>query len=177
MTDPATLKPPRVEVICPFGHRMRTRNAPGSQMPCTRCHQDAGRTVLVTVPQGPGNAPTIRPAVEPPAPSPAHLAAVTRRRTGPATVACSGCHASVDLSVPPRPGEPAGWLLVGAGNPDGPDDRKSELLARCCSAECLAVVLPAIRERLAELPYQPADRPSSARTVSALMREMPYRRQ
>jgi hypothetical protein len=165
------LLPPRVAIMCPFGHRTRTRNPPGSQLPCVRCNQDSGRTVMITVPAGPDNSPTLRPP-EPP-PTPAALAQVTRRRTGPAQVQCSGCHATAELSVPLVAGEPAGWLTLGAGTPDGPDGRKSELLARCCSAECLAVILPRVKERLAELPYQPPDRPSSARSVAALMSERP----
>jgi hypothetical protein len=124
---------------------------------------------MVTVPAGPGNAPTFRPP-EPPA-SPAGLAQITRRRTGPASVQCSGCHAVVDLSAPPVEGEPAGWVALIAGTPDGP--RPGELLARCCSAECVAVILPAVKARLAELPYAVPDRPSRAGTVRALMAERP----
>jgi hypothetical protein len=124
---------------------------------------------MLTVPAGPGNQPAVRPP-EPPA-TPAGLAQAVRRRTGPAQAQCSGCHATVDLSSPPVDGEPAGWVTLIAGTPDGP--RAGELLARCCSAECLAVVLPAVRARLAELPYAAPDRPSRAGTVRALMAERP----
>jgi hypothetical protein len=48
-----------------------------------------------------------------------------------------------------------------------------ELLARCCSAECAAVILPAVRARVAEVPYAIPDRPSRAGTVRALMAERP----
>ena len=76
--------------------------------------------------------------------------------------------------IPAQPGEPAGWLTVGVGTPGGPEDRKSELLGRFCSPECLATALPLIKARLAELPYRPPDeRPSSANTVAQLMREVP----
>ncbi len=171
MTCPQTQLPPRVKVVCPFGHTTRTRQPEGTQMPCVPCNQEAGRTVMITVPAGPGNRPSIKPP-EPPA-SPAGIAQIARRRTGPASVQCSGCHASVDLSNPPLAGEPAGWVTLGAGVPDGPDGRKSELLARCCSAECVAVILPAVKARLADLPYAVPDRPSQAGSVSALMRERP----
>lgn len=96
-----------------------------------------------------------------------------RQRTGPPAVVCTGCRAEVSLSNPPQPGEPAGWLTVGAGTLDGPEGRKSELLGRFCSAECLATILPLIRQRLAELPYAVPDRPSRAATVAALMAERP----
>jgi hypothetical protein len=124
---------------------------------------------MLTVPAGPGNRPSIRPP-EPP-PTPAGVAQVLRQRTGPAQVQCSGCHATAELSSPPVPGEPAGWLVLGAGTPG--ESRPSELLARACSPECLALVLPAVKARLAELPYAPPDRPSSARTVAALLKEVP----
>ncbi len=116
--------------------------------------------------------------VRPPAPpaTPAGVGQVVRRRTGPASVQCSGCHAAVNLSSPPRPGEPAGWVTLTTGTPDGPEGRKAELLARCCSAECVALILPQIRERLAELPYAVPDRVSDARSVSPLMSEIPGRR-
>ena len=79
----------------------------------------------------------------------------------------------MNLSNPPAPGEPAGWVTLVAGTPDGPEGRKGELLARCCSAECVATILPAIKARLAELPYAVPDRVSRASTVAALMRERP----
>lgn len=127
--------------------------------------------VLVTVPEGPGNRPSIPPP--PPPPTPEGLAQVLRQRTGPPVMVCTGCRAEVRLSNPPAPGEPAGWITVGAGTPDGPEGRKSELLGRFCSAECLATTLPVIRQRLADLPYAVPDRPSRAATVAALMRETP----
>jgi hypothetical protein len=73
--------PPRVKVVCPFGHTTRTRQPEGAQVPCVACNQEAGRTVMITVPAGPGNRPTIRPP-EPPA-TPAGMAQITRRRTAP----------------------------------------------------------------------------------------------
>jgi hypothetical protein len=161
--------PPRVTVQCPFGHVTRTRQPEGSRLPCVRCNVEGSRTILVTVPAGPGNQPTVRPP-EPPA-TPVGVAQVLRKRTGPAQAQCSGCHATAGLSLPPVEGEPAGWITMIAGTPDGP--RPGELLARCCSAECAAVILPAVKARLAELPYAIPDRPSRAGTVRALMAERP----
>ena len=164
--------PPRVRIVCPAcGAITRTRQPEGTSMPCVPCSQNHGRTTMLIVPAGPGNTPSIRPPEPPPTPS--GVAGVLRRRTGPASVICTGCRSEVGLSNPPQPGEPAGWLTVGAGTPDGPADRKSELLGRFCSAECLATTLPLIKARLAELPYAVPDRPSRASTVAALMAEKP----
>lgn len=172
MTGPATQLPPRVRITCPAcGAVTRTRQPAGTSMPCVPCSQNHGRMTMLLVPAGPGNAPSIRPP-EPP-PTPAGVAQVLRQRTGPPMVVCTGCRAEVQLSNPPRPGEPAGWLTVGAGTPDGPEGRKSELLGRFCSAECLAATLPVIRQRLADLPYAVPDRLSRASTVAALMSERP----
>lgn len=170
MTQPQLT--PRTKVQCVHGHTTRTRQPPGTRLACTPCGQE-GRPVIITVPLGPGSQPTLRP--ETPA-SPAGLALLARRRTGPPEVQCSGCHGSAGMSSPPADGEPAGWLEIRAGVPDAPEGRRSELVTRACSAECLAVVLPAVRARLAELPYAPPDRPSSAATIGALMREIPGRR-
>ena len=166
----ATLKPPRVQATCTFGHVTRTRNPPGTVIPCVRCNQESGRTVMVTVPAGPGNRPTVPP---PPLP-PTGLAVISRKKTS-STALCSGCHALAPLSSPPRPGEPAGWLAIIVGVPDAPAGREGELLARVCSAECAALVLPAVAERLSQLPVAVADRPPAARSISALMRERPGR--
>ena len=96
----ATPEPPRVKAICSFGHVTRTRNPPGSTMPCVRCNVEDNRTVMVTVPEGPGNRPTVPP---PPLPaSPSALAVISRKRTS-TTVSCSGCHALASTSCPPPP--------------------------------------------------------------------------
>ena len=163
--------PPKAEAICSFGHRIRTRQPAGSQLPCTRCHVEDGRTVMVTVPAGVGNAPTIKPP-EPPTDR-SGMAQILRTRSNPTVVICTGCRAEVQLSSPPLPGEPAGWITVGVGTPDGPEGRKSELLGRFCGPECLAVTLPLIKSRLSELPYAPPDRVSNASTIDRLMSEIP----
>jgi hypothetical protein len=126
---------------------------------------------MLIVPAGPGNQPAIKPP-EPPR-TPSGLASVLRRRTGPASAICTGCRAEVQLSNPPQPGEPAGWLTVGAGTPDGPEGPKSELMGRFCTPECLATTLPLIKQRLADLPYAVPDRVSRASTVRQLMSERP----
>lgn len=167
----ATPKPPRVQATCSFGHVTRSRNPPGTVLPCVRCNVEHGRTVMVTVPAGPGNRPTVAP---PPLPTPTGLAVINRKKTT-STAQCSGCHALVQLSSPPQPGEPAGWLTLIVGVPDAPSGRHGELLARACSAECVALVLPAVAQRLSQLPVAVADRPPGARSISALMRERPGR--
>ena len=173
MNEPQpTLKPPRTKATCSFGHVTRTRNPPGTVIPCVRCNVENGRTVMVTVPEGPGNRPVIPPPPLPP--TPAGLAVINRKKTT-STAQCSGCHALAPLSSPPRPGEPAGWITMIAGVPDAPAGREGELLARVCSAECAALVLPAVAERLSQLPVALSDRPPAARSISALMRERPGR--
>ena len=167
-----TLKPPRVQATCNFGHVIRTRQPPGTQLPCTRCNVENGRTTMVVVPEGVGNRPTVAPPSLPPTPT--GLAVIARKKTT-GTVSCSGCHAMTQLSSPPQPGEPAGWLSLTVGVPDAPSGRHGELLARACSAECVALILPAVAERLAQLPVAVADRPPGARSISALMRERPGR--
>lgn len=110
---------------------------------------------MVTVP---APLPAVRP--EPP-PTPAGLDLITRRKTGPARYVCSGCHGS---TVPPALGEPApGWLSLLAD---------AELLARACSAECLAKVLPQVREKLADRPWAKPE-PAMNGSIAALMREPP----
>ena len=52
-----TLKPPRVQATCSFGHVTRSQNPPGTVIPCVRCNVENNKTVMVTVPAGPGNRP------------------------------------------------------------------------------------------------------------------------
>lgn len=67
MTDPKTILPPRTRITCPAcGAVTRTRNPPGTSMPCVPCSQNHGRTTMLIVP---GNQPTIRPPEPPPTPS------------------------------------------------------------------------------------------------------------
>ena len=67
----------------------------------------------------------------------------------------------------PAAGEPVpGWLTLLA-------DR--ELMARACSAECLAKVLPQVKERLAERPWTPPE-PGPGGSLAAVMREVPRAR-
>jgi len=107
MPEP-TLLPSRVKItrhVC--GAVTRTRNLAGATMPCVPCSQTAGRTTMLVVPSGPGNAPTIRPP-EPP-PTPAGVAQMLRTRANPTVVICTGCRAQVQLSSLPSPvSRPAG---------------------------------------------------------------------
>jgi hypothetical protein len=91
--------PPRVKAVCPFGHTTRTRQPEGTQMPCTPCGQEAGRTVMITVPAGPGNRPIIRPPSHPP-----HSSARPRSRggawAGSGAVQWMPCHGRPLLGLP-----------------------------------------------------------------------------
>lgn len=168
---PAAPQPPRVRATCAFGHITKTRNPPGSVIPCVRCNTEGGKTVMVVVPEGPGNRPLVPPPLPP---TPTGLVVISRKRTT-STVTCSGCHALAQVSSPRWPGEPAGWLAIVVGVPDAPPGRETELLARTCSAECTALILPAVAERLSQLPVAVSDRPGNARSIPALMRERPGR--
>ena len=149
---------PRTVITCPWGHVTRTRNPPGQRMPCVRCSLEGRKDVLFTVP---APLPSIRPPVPP---TPEGIATIARRRTGPERYVCAGCHGS---AVAPAAGEPVpGWLTLLA-------DR--ELMARACSAECLAKVLPQVKERLAERPWTPPE-PGPGGSLAAVMREVPRAR-
>lgn len=90
----------------------------------------------------PAGLPVVRP--EPP-PTPAGLDLIIRRKTGPTRYVCSG------------------WLVLLAD---------AELMARACSAECLAKVLPQVRETLADRPWAKPE-PGPEANLAALMREPP----
>jgi hypothetical protein len=108
--------------------------------------------------------PAPLPAVRPPLPaSPEHLAVITARRTGPERWWCGACHGS---AATPAPGEPVpGWIEVRA---DG------SVLARACTATCLAKLLPAMKDELSERPWTPPEHPEPRRIgLAALMRERP----
>jgi len=51
-------RPPKTRVRCPYGHEIRTRNAPGTQVPCSPRGQEGRKDVTVTVP---APLPVIRP--------------------------------------------------------------------------------------------------------------------
>jgi hypothetical protein len=162
-------QPPRTRVACRFGHTIRTRQPPGTQMPCTQCNSEDNRPdITVTVP---APLPAIRPEVTP---DPAGVAVIARRKTGPQRWHCAGCRGSAPCPAPGEP--PLGWMQVSVGTAaeDGLSARL-EITARACSAECLAKVLPMIREKLDGKAWQPAD-PGPAGTVAQLMRETPGRR-
>ena len=143
MTQPQL--PPRVVLTCPAdaSHKLRTRQPPGSVLLCTACGQQGRHGVTVTVP-----APL--PAVRAPLPaSPEGLAVISRRKTAPERWYCSSCRGS---AATPGPGEPVpGWLELRAD---------SELLARACTEECLAKVLPEVQQRLAGRPWVAPEPPS-----------------
>jgi hypothetical protein len=162
------VQPPRARVQCPFGHVIRTRLPPGTQIACSPCGQLGNHDITVTVP---APLPAIRPEVTP---DPAGVAVITRRKTGPQRWHCAGCRGSAPCPAPGEP--PLGWMQVSVGTPadDGLSSRL-EITARACSAECLATVLPMIRERLDGKAWQPPD-PGPAGTVAQLMRETPRRR-
>ncbi len=151
--------PPRTTLTCPAdpAHKIRTRQPPGSVLQCTACGQLGRHGVNVTVP-----APL--PSIRPPVPAtPEGMAVIQRRKTGPERYVCAGCHGSAAV---PAAGEPVpGWLVLLA-------DR--ELLARACSAECLARVLPQVREKLSERPWTPPEPGTTERiSLASLMRERP----
>lgn len=161
-------QPPRAKVVCSHGHVIRTRMPPGTQMPCSPCGQE-GRSVTVTVP---APVPVIRP--ESYQGSPADMAVLTQRRTGPERWYCAGCRGSVVCPAPGKP--PLGWLQVSAGMIMG-DAADLQILVRACSAEHLAIVLPEIKEKLAGEPFMPPDMPGPhTGTTASLMRETPRRR-
>jgi hypothetical protein len=87
MTESVTApQPPRVQATCSFGHVTRSRNPPGTVIPCVRCNVEHGRTVMVTVPTAPGNRPMVPPPPLPP--TPAGLAVISRKKTT-STAQCS----------------------------------------------------------------------------------------
>jgi hypothetical protein len=164
-------QPPKTRVTCPYGHEIKTRNAPGTQMPCSPCGQEGRKDVTITVP---ASLPAIRPEAQ--RGTPADLAVITRRKTGPQRWHCAGCLGSV---VTPAPGEPPlGWLEIRAGVPSTPGGEGSqsvpELVVRACSAECLAKALPLVRDWLDGRPWQEPE-PGPGGTVAALMRQAPRR--
>lgn len=160
--------PPKQRVTCPHGHVMRTRNPPGTQMPCSPCGQE-GRAVTVTVP---APLPAIRPETF--QGKPTDIAVLAQRKTGPERWYCAGCRGSIVCPAPGQP--PLGWLQVQAGMLAG-DSADLQILVRACSAEHLALVLPEIRDKLAGEPFMPPDTPGPhTGTTAALMRETPRRR-
>ncbi len=139
---------------------------PGTQLACTACGQ-GGQIVTVTVP---APLPSIRPGI---APTPAGVAVIARRRTGPERWHCAACLASVAVPAPGQP--PLGWFALAAGVSEGIGSGL-EQLARACSVECLARTLPLVADRMTGRPWQPPDEPGPARNVAELMRQVPARR-
>jgi hypothetical protein len=162
-------QPSRIRVTCQFGHVIKTRMPPGTQLPCSPCGQEGRKDITVTVP---APLPAIRPETH--QGTPGDIAVITRRKTGPERWHCAGCLGSV---ITPAPGEPPlGWIEVRAGVPtvDG-GQAVHELVARACSAECLAKTLPLVRDWLDGRPWQAPD-PGPDGNVAALMRQAPRRR-
>jgi hypothetical protein len=159
--------PPRTQARCPHGHITRTRLPAGSQLPCGTCGQE-GRIVMVTVPAA---LPAIR--TEPP-PSPAGIDLINKRRVGPERWYCSCCQGS---TVTPGPGlPPIGWIAVQVGEVlAGHSGSKAVLAVRACSVECLARLLPALKDRLSDQPWQRPE-PGPGGNVATLMKEVPGRR-
>jgi hypothetical protein len=78
--------PPRTVLTCRFGHQIRTRQPPGTQLHYSPCGQEGRQGVTV---------PTPLPAVRDPVPAtPVGLDIIQRRRTGPARWWCGGCGGS-----------------------------------------------------------------------------------
>ncbi len=155
MTQPQL--PSRTILTCPVdaGHKIRTRQTPGSVLICTACGQAGRHGVTVTV-----SAPL--PAVRPPLPaSPEGLAVISRRKTAPERWYCSSCRGS---AATPAPGEPVpGWQELRAAG---------DLLARACTEECLARCLPEVQQRLAGRPWV-APEPPPGGNIRRLMAEVP----
>ena len=128
------------------GHVLKTRNPPGTVMPCSPCGQEGRKDVTVTVP---APLPSVRPAL--PA-TPEGVAIIARRRTQPERWHCAGCLGSAPAPAPGEP--PLAWIEIRAGVPS-PDQQAAvfELIVRACSATCRAKALPAIRERTGALPF------------------------
>jgi hypothetical protein len=59
--------------------------------------------------------------------------------------------------------------------PEPPEPTEFELAARACSAECLARVLPAVRERMDGRPWARPE-PGPGGNVASIMRQAPARR-
>jgi hypothetical protein len=123
MTGPQL--PPRVKITCRVcGRITRTRQPEGNRLPvprasCTPCSQDAGRTTMLTVPAGPGNAPQHLPprtarharrAVPGPRCGSARLVAGSAPPTSdPGLDGGDGDDEGDQRAGPPRACEPVGW--------------------------------------------------------------------
>jgi len=106
---PGPQLPPRTVITCPVaGHEIRTRQPPGSVLPCTSCGQSGRHGVTVTVP-----APL--PAVQAPLPaSPEGVAIISRRKTAPER--CKEvCRAPIGPGLWPGPRRQARWAGIGSG--------------------------------------------------------------
>jgi hypothetical protein len=162
-------QPPKTRVTCRHGHVIKTRLPPGTQLPCSPCGQEGRHDVTVTVP---APLPALKPETR--TGTPADLAVITRRKTGPERWHCAGCLGSAPCPAPGNP--PLGWLEVRAGAESAnghPSDLAS--VARACSPECLARALPFIRDWLDGRPWQAPD-PGPARNVAELLRQAPGQR-
>src|SRR6266496_3943639 len=144
---------PLVTATCPSGHSNKTQKQSGSKLRCSRCYQERGKTVLVTVPDrgGPG-AP--RPAPEkkapevPPAPRP------------PAS--CRSCGAKAP------PGRlPDGWMSVMV-SADPARTKYGKPFRRLGPYCCLACVVSSLKGETGQMAGVPV-RPGGAEDLRSLM--------
>jgi hypothetical protein len=144
--DPSSNGLPVVYVHCPAGHKTGTQKASGSQMRCSRCFQELGKTVLVAVPARAPASPPPDP-VRPPA-------------------RCRSCGAQAP------PGRyPDGWLtvMVSADPVRTKDGKPFRRLGPWCSLACAVGALRGETGQMAGVTI----RPGETADLRALMTEAP----
>ena len=165
VTESAQASLPVVYVTCPDGHRTGTQKQSGTKMRCSRCWQEQGREVHVTVPDRDVSEPP-RPAREKAAVRPAPTALPP---PAPRPSSCRGCGAQA-----PAGRLPDGWMSVSvSADPTRTKDAKPyrRLGPYCCLA-CLAGSLKGLAGQTAGVII----RTGETADLRQLMTERPARR-
>jgi hypothetical protein len=131
-----------INVVCPSGHTAGTQKASGSKMRCSRCWQQKGIEVMMTVPARDGSAsadktrpPGLKPAIR-----------NQGREAPPRQHQCSGCRGVITLPAAAGYDRPRGWLSLSVRVPPelAPNGKGFRYVGQWCCVACLAVSIPGL---------------------------------
>lgn len=141
---------PLATATCPSGHSNKTQKASGSKLRCSRCFQQNGKTVLITVPDRGASEPPGKPRRRPAQPD------------APRPSSCRGCGAEA-----PAGRLPSGWMsvTVSADPSKTKDGKPYRRVGPYCSLSCLVGSLKGLAGQTAGVALRPGEPTEDLRSL------------